>query len=129
MNFVSPELNIHEIKLIDSNRIALHFKFIGKFTQQTSIAGSRAWTQFMDENPPKEFEFVWDCTEMTGFELSARKEWYNAMQGYKHRIAKAYVISEKIMIRSAAKVMLQLFNIPSKVYKSGEELPKAIQHS
>ena len=127
MNFVSPELTIKEIKHLESPRKALHFQFTGKFTKDTSVSGSAAWTEFMNEHPTKEFEFVWDCTDMTGFEISARKEWYSAMQGYKHRIKQAYVISDKIMIRSAAKVMLQFFGIPAKIYRTGEELPKTVR--
>ena len=127
MNFVSPQLNIKEIKQLESNRKALHFQFIGKFTKETSVAGSNAWTQFMNEHPAKEFEFVWDCTDMTGFEISARKEWYKAMQSYKHRIKKAYVVSSQLMIRSAAKVMLQFFGIPANIYRTEDELPKAVK--
>ncbi len=127
MNFISPELNIHEIKNLNSNRKVLHFEFVGKFMKTTSVEGSKAWTSFMDENETKEFEFVWDCTQMTGFEISARKEWYDAMQGYKGRIVMAYVISDKIMIRSAAKVMLQFFGIPSQIFRTHLELPESIR--
>lgn len=128
MNFDSPQLTIMEIKNLESSRKTLHFRFQGKFTKATSVSGSEAWTQFMNEYPTKEFEFVWDCTDMTGFEISARKEWYHAMKDYKHRIKKAHVISNQLMIRSAAKVMLQFFGIPANIYRTEEELPKAVRH-
>lgn len=128
MNFVSPQLTIKEAKNLASNRKALYFRFVGKFTKDASVSGSQAWTQFMDEHQSTEFEFVWDCTEMSGFEISARKEWYNAMQGYKHRIKQAHVISNQLMIRSAAKVMLQFFGIPANIYRTEEELHKAVKY-
>lgn len=127
MNFISPQLDIHVLKNLDTNNQCLYFKFNGKFTEETSIAGAKAWSNYMDEKPHEEFEFVWDCKEMSGFEVSARKEWYNAIQKYKDRIAMVHVISNQIMIRSAAKVMLQFFGIQSTISRSDEGLPKTIR--
>lgn len=127
MNFISPQLDIHILKNMDTNKNCLYFKFKGKFTQQTSEASTKAWTSFMEEQPNVDFEFVWDCKEMDGFDVSARKVWYDAMQKYKVRIDKVYVISNSLMIRSAAKVMLQLFGISSQIGRSEELLPEAIR--
>lgn len=127
MNFISPDLDIKLIKNTDSINDCIYFKFKGKFSQETSKAGSDVWSSYMAENSSKSFEFVWDCSSMTGFELQARKEWYSAMQNHKDRITKVYMISDKLMIRSAAKVMLQFFGIPSEISRTGEQLPKAIR--
>lgn len=127
MNFISPELDIQLIKNTDNKHNCLYFRFKEKFTQKTSMAGSQAWSRFMEEKQNASFEFVWDCSDMTGFELQARKEWYNAIQNYKNQIAKVYVVSDKLMIRSAAKVMLQFFGIPSEINRSGDQLPSAIR--
>ena len=127
MSFVSPELDIQFLKNINPNNHCIYFKFKGKFTEQTALAGTKAWSTFMNENPDKSYEFVWDCKEMNGFEISARKAWYNTMSAYKDRISKVYVISPNIMIRSAAKVMLQFFGINSVIGRSEEELPAAIR--
>jgi len=127
MNFISPELTIHVLKNMETNHRCLYFQFKGKFTTETSIAGSKAWGEFMDENPNDSCEFVWDCQEMDGFELSARKEWYKAMQEYKDRIAIVYVISNHVMIRSAARVMLHFFKIPSQINRTEDQLPEAIR--
>ncbi|WP_436516144.1 hypothetical protein [Ekhidna sp. To15] len=127
MNFISPDLDIQIVKNTDTNNDCLYFKFKGKFSQATSKAGSNAWSNYIGENPTGSFEFVWDCSDMTGFELQARKEWYNAIQRHKDQIFKVYVISDKLMIRSAAKVMLQLFGISSEISRTDEQLPKAIR--
>ena len=127
MNFVSPELNIRLLKNINTQHQCLYFQFIGKFSTQTSIAGSKAWSEFFEDHPDEQIEFVWDCKEMTGFELNARKEWYKTMQLYKKRVSKVYVVSDRLMIRSAAKVMLQFFGIPSEINRSEEELPSAVR--
>ena len=127
MNFISPDLDIQLIRNTESNNLCIYFNFKGKFSQQTSKSATETWASYMNENPTGQFEFVWDCTHMTGFEIQARKEWYNAMQNHKSRITKVYVISDKLMIRSAAKVMLQFFGIPSEISRTDEHLPKAIR--
>ncbi|MEO9485438.1 MAG: hypothetical protein ABJG47_18405 [Ekhidna sp.] len=126
MNFISPQLDIQSIKTTHTGSQCLYFKFKQKLTQEASKAGSQAWSQYMNEEAGSSFEFVWDCLEMTGFELQARKEWYNTIQNHKNQIAKVYVVSDKLMIRSAAKVMLQFFGIPSKITRSDNELPSSI---
>jgi len=123
MNFITPELQIHVVRNLASPNPCLYFKFTGKFSTQTSISAAKNWSLFFEENPEEQIEFVWDCKEMTGFELNARKEWYKAMQKHKRRILKVHVISDQLMIRSAAKVMLQFFGIPSEISRSGDELP------
>ena len=127
MNFISAQLDIHVLKNMDIKTTFLYFKFKGKFTEETSIAGSKAWASFLNERPNEKIEFVWDCEEMTGFEINARKEWYETMKGYKDQIKMVYVISNNLMIRSAAKVMLQFFKIPSEINRSGDQLPKTLQ--
>lgn len=127
MNFISPELNIQLLKNLNNDTKCLHFKFREKFKVETSVSASKVWTNFLDEHPNEHVEFVWDCVGMTGFELEARKEWYEAMKNYKDRISKVYMISDKLMIRSAAKVMLQFFGIPSKIERSSESLPSLAQ--
>ena len=127
MNFISPELIIKDVKQADTSKKVLYFQFIGKFTKSSSVEGSKAWTQELGKNDSLPFQFVWNCSDMTGFELSARKEWYDAMQGFKGQITKVYVVSNRIMIRSAAKVMLQFFGIASEIYQSPEDLPDHLQ--
>lgn len=127
MNFISPELDIQLIKNTANPNDCLYFKFKEKFTQTTSKAGSDTWSNYMDEHSDSKFEFVWDCVNMTGFELQARKEWYNAIQKHKSQISKVYVISDKLMIRSAAKVMLQFFGIPADINRSSDQLPATIR--
>lgn len=127
MNFISPELNIHRLKNTDTNNDCLYFEFNGKFTETTSKAGADALSNYINENPASQCEFVWDCSNMTGFEIQARKEWYNALQAHKSQIAKVYVISDKLMIRSAAKVMLKYFGIASEIGRSDELLPQSIR--
>ena len=127
MDFISPELFIREIKQSNTTKRVLYFQFKGKFSKNSSVEGSKHWTNELEKASSQTYEFIWNCTEMTGFELSARKEWYDAMQGFKQQISKVYVVSDRIMIRSAAKVMLQFFGIANEIVRSEQELPVSIQ--
>ena len=126
MAYKSPELDIQIINTEAVNKIYIDFTFKGKFTTQASINGSEEWTSIMDQHPDKSIDFIWNCLDMTGFEIEARKEWYKSMQKYKKSIKKVYVVSDKIMIRSAAKVMLQFFGIPAGISRSLDELPESL---
>ncbi len=124
MGLSSENLEIHLNPEFGSN--CLQFTFIGKFTEQASIEGTRVWSEIFDQNPGKYYSLFWDCTDMTGFEPAARNEWYRAMKIYKPRIIEVTVISKNIIIRGAAKVMLEFFGLKSKVVKSLEEIAVAV---
>ncbi len=120
MDFTSSQLEIKENPQLGLN--CLHFKFKGKFTVQTSVEGTRAWAEEFDANPNTEYCMLWDCSEMDGFEVAARKEWYACMTKYKHRIKEVNVIAKNLIIRGAAKVMLEFFGLKSRVVRSMDEL-------
>jgi hypothetical protein len=123
MNFISEQLNIKLLKDVQSPFPCIYFQFKGKFTEQASISGTMTWSAEMDQHPEESFEMVWDCREMNGFEVSARTEWYNCMMKYKSRIAKVYVVGGGLMIRSAAKVMLNYFGIENETHQLLKNLP------
>lgn len=101
--------------------LGLHFKFKGKFTEEASRQSSRAWHEEMDANPLNQYVLIWDCLEMAGFEISARKLWYEYMNLHKKQIEHVVVISGSILIRNAARVMLEFFGLSSTVVKTHEQ--------
>jgi hypothetical protein len=115
----SPNINIKLASEIDDN--CLLFEFNGKFTERASIDGTRAWADYMDKNEGQ-FIFIWDCTNMDGFEMNARKKWYETMKLYSHRIIFIHVVANNIIIRSAAKVMLNFFGLKGVIVRTMEEL-------
>lgn len=119
MHFKSINLEIRESKEIGKNCMYLSFK--GKFTELSSIKGTAEIIKEL-ESKPDDIEMVWDCCSMTGFELKARKEWYKFLKEYSGRIYMVTVISNSLMIRGAARVMLEIFKIKSRVLKSRREL-------
>lgn len=119
MNFVSSNIEIDSGYYQEDH--CLYFKFKGKFTEAASILSTKSWHQEMSQNPFIHYVFVWDCEEMTGFELSARKLWYEYMNMHKTQIDRVVVISKSILIRNAAKVMLEFFRLNATVVKSREK--------
>ena len=120
MEFSSNQLEIKENPELGLN--CLHFKFKGKFTEETSIQGTQAWAKEFEANPDTQYCMLWDCSQMTGFEPAARKEWYLHMTKYKDRIKEVNVVAKNLIIRGAAKVMLEFFGLKSRVVRSMDEL-------
>lgn len=120
MTFKHPKIDIRLAPEIGENCIQFIFK--NKFTLDASVNATKYWSMFFEDNSEANYSFIWDCTEMSGFEPSARKEWYGAMKKYKQRIRLITIISPNILIRGAARVMMEVFGIKSKMLKSKEEL-------
>ncbi len=80
MEHYSPALYISDN--LDIAPGHLYFKFIGKFTKDASILGARIWLDYMEENHSEKISIVWDTTEMSGFEIAARSEWYATLRDY-----------------------------------------------
>ncbi|MFY0628300.1 MAG: hypothetical protein JXR07_18535 [Reichenbachiella sp.] len=120
MSFSSEHLDIRINSEFGLN--CLEFVFKGKFTEQASIKGTEAWVKIFDSNPYTKYTLLWNCEDMTGFEPGARKEWYRVMKIYKPRIKEVTVVSKHLIIRGAAKVMLEFFGIKSKVVRTIDEL-------
>lgn len=122
MNFTSPTVNIKLTRSETSSNRCLLFEFRNKFKKEVAIPSAQSWSAFFEKNPNEHFDFIWDCSEMSGFEIGARTEWYHAIKDHKLRISHVTVIADSIMIRSAAKVMLQYFKIRSVITRTKEKV-------
>jgi hypothetical protein len=100
----------------------LRFNFKGKFSENASISASASWSEFMRHHPDQSFILIWDCSEMTGFEVNARKEWYRTMKEWKPQIKEVNVVSRNLLIRGAARVMLDFFGLKNQIVKKFEDL-------
>lgn len=125
MLFTSPQLTIQKENRND--HILLKFVFKGKLTKTASTLGAQAWSEEMLFHSHMAYEFIWDCSRMTGFEPAARTEWYKRISLHKRQISQVNTISDSIMIRSAAKVMLQFFGIPNVAQRSMPAKAERIQ--
>ena len=107
----------------------LNFIFKGKLTEKASMEAAQKWEQIFESNTTKKYDLLWDCTHMNGFESGARTQWYSKLSMYKRRINHITTISNNIMIRSAAKVMLDFFKIENSVQKPVSTLKERKQRS
>lgn len=119
MIFTSANLNIRSDS--DFGQNGLYFEFKGKFTKDVSAQATQAWTSELSKTGDH-YTFIWDCSNMNGFEPSARTEWYKGMKACKGQIDSVIVISDRILIRGAARVMLELFGVRNTIVKKKEEL-------
>ena len=120
MLYSSPCLEIKSEEFIGAP--ALEFYFKGKLSLDVSRQATAAWSQFIEENAATSYLFIWDCTEMTGFEIAARREWLSALVKTIGHIKKVIIISDNMLIRGSARLMLKLLNVQVEIYKSNEEV-------
>ena len=120
MLFKSKNLVIEEKKLDEVNY--LYFNFKGKFTEEVSVNSCKKWSKKLNLSLEKYVQ-VWNCLEMDDFEFNAKNEWLNTLKLTKGKISKIIVISDKIMIRGAARLMLKLMSFESEIVRSENSLP------
>lgn len=117
-------LSTSQVKIGSSKRgsvDSLNFTFKGQFTEAASIEACQSWDLLMAKNPTKQI-LIWDCSEMNGFEMAAKNQWIKSLNLNAKKISKVVVVSDNIMIRGAAHLMLKLFSFDSKVFRSSNKL-------
>lgn len=104
----------------------LLFTFKGTLTQKDGHLAIQIWSEIFEGSDEK-YTLIWNCSKMDGFERAARSEWTETLQKWPERIDKIFLISDSIIIRGAARLMLKLFHIELIPVKSESEL--SISHS
>lgn len=102
--------------------ICLQFNFKGKFTVEASEMAVEVWSSEIENNNLKDCILIWDCTLMEGFEISAKNVWRRCLNKHKAEIKKIIVISNSLLVRSTAKVMLKFFPFESQIESSTHDL-------
>ncbi|UXP31636.1 hypothetical protein N6H18_14905 [Reichenbachiella agarivorans] len=121
MRYQSEEMEAKVFHEYEEN--CLLFKFRNKFTEEASEKACLFWeSEFEKRDLDHKISLIWDCTEMSGFELNAQKRWVKCMNKHASQIQRVMVISDNIVIRGAARLILQAFSYESKVVKSYKEL-------
>lgn len=114
MIFSSEQLDILATKY--DGKKYLRFNFFGKFTKNVCESACAVWTDELNSNGDY-YCFIWDCSKMDGFEIAAKNHWYSAVKGHENRISKVTVISDNVIVRGAARLMLKMFRFESNVLK------------
>ena len=96
----------------------LRFDFKGKFDLATCKEAVNTWQNEFARLNGRQIPIIWDCSNMSGFDVEAQREWVKWMKGLSHQIEKVIVIADNIVIRGAARLILKLFNFKSDVYST-----------
>lgn len=124
MNFSSLHLDI--IDHSDFIPECFYFKFKGKFTEEASLLGGEAWDLAFEQCPNTQYHLIWDGSDMCGFEIGARIEWYNASKRNRDKIIDITVISHSVFVRGAARVMLEQLDIKYTVLSKLSQLQTVV---
>ncbi len=107
--FTHPQVTIDQRSFNDEP--CLYVKFRGKLDNDTADHACNSWGPLVQNSSLENFVLIWDCSEMTGFENSARSTWQDCLKASKHKVSFVVLISGNILIRSAGKLMLNLLGI------------------
>ncbi len=112
------KVDITQDHLLSKN--CIKFSFQGKFTTQVCHEAVLEFNQKF-RNSATPFNFIWDCTAMSGFDLAARKEWIEFLNSLDGKLGKVNVISDNIVTRGSARLLLKLFHLEGDVYRNYAE--------
>ena len=118
--FTHPQITIDQRSFNDDP--CLYIKFRGKLDNTSAQKACNEWGALLQNSSLEKFVIVWDCTDMTGFENSARNTWQECLTQSKHKISFVVLISGNIVIRSAGKLMLKLLGINCVLLRKREAL-------
>lgn len=118
-----PEVDISKCTKMNSG--CLVFRFKGKFTEEAADSAVSAWEKFQNQNPTATLVHIWNCTEMTGFEVQSKNIWMNQMKKSSDQIKQIMIISDNIVIRGAARLMSKFSKHALHVYKTEEEMERS----
>lgn len=103
-----------------------YFSFIDFFSKEESEYLVELVTPHFSKDLNQQFIQVWDCTEMSSFEMGAKNAWQKMLKLYKTQIHSVYLISDNQIIRLAGRLMSAVVNFPLHILKSNEGLPTEI---
>ncbi len=108
-------------KTHDRGRDFLTFTFKGKLTLYTCEEACYAIVGVKEVDPSTSYTHIWNCENMTGFDQKAKKRWMHTMDEMQRQIAEVWLISDKMLIRGAARLMSKFSEHQLKTFKSLDE--------
>jgi hypothetical protein len=115
--------NLNITFVTQNNRSFLQFDFAGELKESVAIQGISKWREEMSKLPAAtKIDIIYNCTNMTGFETEARRNWQNAMKEFKTRLGEIWIVSDNIFILGAAKTMGLLTGFNMKVSRSLKDI-------
>jgi hypothetical protein len=112
-------LEIYEVTRM--GRKYIQFDFTGYLDYPTAEAGIETWRRLMTGTD--KHHLIYHCTDMTGFDSSAREIWQAALKEMKADIANIWMVSDNRFILAAAKTMGILAGFPIKTTRSLDAIP------
>lgn len=115
-----------DIAIIKYNeKLFLQFNFYGELKESSAIEGIEKWREEISKLPSNQkIDLIYNCSEMTGFETGARRNWQNAMKEFKAQLGDIWIVSDNIFILGAAKTMGILTGFNMKVCRSLSDVGK-----
>lgn len=114
-----PEVAVSSQILHDKHYLI--FEFRNHFSTRAAEEACEVWTNFHHQNFQGAIH-IWDCTRMSGFEMSAKKVWMNKMKVFDSLIERIVLVSDMVLIRGAARLMSKFSKHQLDVYRSLDQM-------
>ena len=93
----------------------LTFKFQGKLTAQVAQEALLQWNEEFEKDKEGGVCMLWDCTNMTGWDMSSRIQWQKALKKHKMRISRIWIISNSPKVKLGAQMIIAFTSYPIKI--------------
>lgn len=100
----------------------LEFTFEGHLSESMADQAIVQWKYELKSRPEGRTDIIYQCTNMTGFDTGARRNWQNAMSELRDQLGEIWIVSENIFILTAARTMGVLTGFNIKATKSVDEI-------
>jgi hypothetical protein len=117
----SHTVNIDWISI--NEKSYLQFTFEGHLSESMADQAIVQWkdelNKFQEETKT---DIIYQCTNMTGFDTNARRNWQNAMSELRNQLGEIWIVSCNIFILTAARTMGVLTGFNIKATKTIDEI-------
>lgn len=104
MKATAEQVNHLEIReTIQGSKKYIQFNFVGHLDHPSAVKGIEVWKQYMTGTG--RHDLIYNCTDMSGFDSTARQLWQSTMKEFKNQIGNIWMISDNRFILAAAKTM------------------------
>jgi hypothetical protein len=104
-----------------NDKECLYFTFKGTLTKNDATSAIGLWKSFLETKNGMQIH-IWNCTEMKGYEPSARSIWQDAIKDLKHSIEAVWLISDSAIIRTGASIMSLFTKFSLKVVSKEDDI-------
>ena len=106
-----------------TNKQFLKFVFKGTLTRDLAVQAIKDWSgKLSGVSPDNNVSLIWNCVEMTKYEIDAFKLWHEALLESKSHIEEIWIVTDNSFYKLAARTMSMVSSLKLKCVTTEEEI-------